>query len=57
MREDAWRLFARQRDKDYDLIDCLSFATMESLGIRDVFGFDRHFTQHGFHLLPANLPL
>lgn len=52
MREQAWRLFAGHRDKDYDPIDCISFATMESLRIRDVFGFDHHFTQYGFNLLP-----
>lgn len=52
MREQAWKLFAGHRDKDYDLIDCISFAAMESLGIGHVFGFDHHFTQHGFHLLP-----
>jgi uncharacterized protein len=54
VRENAWKLFAGHRDKDYDLIDCISFATMESLHIRDVFGFDRHFVQYGFHLLPED---
>jgi uncharacterized protein len=52
IQEQAWKLFAGHRDKDYDLIDCISFTAMESLGIRHVFGFDRHFTQYGFHLLP-----
>jgi predicted nucleic acid-binding protein len=52
VREDAWKLFAGHRDKDYDLLDCISFATMESLHLRDVFGFDRHFVQYGLNLLP-----
>jgi uncharacterized protein len=52
IREQAWKLFSGHRDKDYDLIDCISFTMMESLGIHHVFGFDRHFTQYGFHLLP-----
>ena len=52
VREKAWLLFSRRRDKDYDLIDCISFSMMESFGIREAFGFDRHYTQHGFHLLP-----
>jgi len=52
VREQAWKLFSGHRDKEYDLIDCISFATMESLGIRDMFGFDHHFAQYGFHLLP-----
>jgi predicted nucleic acid-binding protein len=54
VREQAWRLFSGHRDKDYDLIDCISFLTMESLGMQDVFGFDRHFVQYGFRLLPEN---
>jgi predicted nucleic acid-binding protein len=53
IREAAWSLFMGQLDRDYDLIDCLSFATMEAFGARDVFGFDRHFAQHGFRLLPG----
>lgn len=52
VREQAWKLFSGHRDKEYDLIDCISFATMESLRIRDVFGFDHHFSEYGFHLLP-----
>ncbi|MBZ5495765.1 MAG: PIN domain-containing protein [Acidobacteriia bacterium] len=52
MREEAWSLFSRHRDKDYDLIDCISFSMMESFGIREAFGFDRHFVQYGFRVLP-----
>ena len=52
VREAAWKLFVRQFDKDYDLIDCISFATMEAFRIREAFGFDRHFSQYGFRLLP-----
>ena len=51
-KDAAWDLFTTQIDKDYDLIDCLSFAFMDALDLRDVFGFDRHFAQHGFRLLP-----
>ena len=53
VREKAWQLFANRLDKDYDLIDCLSFSMMGKYRIREAFGFDRHFTQHGFDLLPA----
>ena len=53
IRENAWQSFSRHRDKDYDLIDCISFSMMESFHIREAFGFDRHFTQHGFRLLPG----
>lgn len=53
MREEAWKLFSGHRGKDYDLIDCISFAMMESFRIHETFGFDRHFSQYGFRLLPA----
>ena len=52
MRDKAWRLFSQHRDKDYDLIDCISFSMMASFGIHEAFGFDRHFIQYGFRLLP-----
>lgn len=33
-------------------VDCSSFETMRRLGISAVFGFDRHFAEQGFQLLP-----
>ena len=35
------------------LVDCVSFATMRDLGLRDVFGFDGHFEEQGFKCLPS----
>jgi predicted nucleic acid-binding protein len=52
VREAAWSLFTARSDKDYDLIDCISFALMEAFAVREAFGFDRHFTQRGFRLPP-----
>lgn len=52
VRTAAWSLFVEQDDKDWDLIDCTSFALMESLGIDEAFGFDRHFLQRGLRLVP-----
>jgi hypothetical protein len=52
VRETAWSIFSRHLDKDYDLIDCISFSIMDAFGIREAFGFDQHFRQYGFHLLP-----
>jgi predicted nucleic acid-binding protein len=49
----AWQLFAKHGDKEHDLIDCISFSMMEKFRIREAFGFGRHFTQHGFDLLPG----
>lgn len=51
-REAAWKDFATLLDKDWDLVDCLSFAVMAAFGVREAFGFDRHFVQRGFLLLP-----
>lgn len=53
VREAAWSLFSERADEEWDLIDCLSFALMDSLGIHRAFGFDRHFTQYGFVLVPG----
>ena len=52
VREKAWNLFSRHRDKGYDLIDCISFSMMETFRIQEAFGFDKHFAQCGFRLLP-----
>ena len=45
-------LYRRRPDKGYSLTDCVSMATMRSLGIRDVLTADDHFRQEGFVLLP-----
>lgn len=52
VRENGWSRLTTHLDKDYDLIDCLSFAIMDAFEVREAFGFDRRFTQHGFRLLP-----
>lgn len=48
----AWERLAQHADKRWSLTDCLSFVTMESIGIQDAFGFDSDFRQAGFRLLP-----
>jgi predicted nucleic acid-binding protein len=53
VREAAWALFTSQLDKEYDLVDCVSFAIMDAFDIREAFGFDRHFVQHGLRLVPG----
>lgn len=44
---DALEILRGSRDKSYSWVDSTSFALMESLGIRSVFAFDRHFRQRG----------
>ncbi|MCI4330352.1 MAG: PIN domain-containing protein [Thermoplasmata archaeon] len=48
----AWDTLLGRPDKRWSLTDCLSFVTMEALGIRTAFGFDPDFRQAGFKLLP-----
>lgn len=38
--------------RELSLVDCVSFALMGGLGIRQVFAFDRHFAEQGFTCLP-----
>lgn len=42
----AWVMF-QYRDKAWSFVDCVSFAVIQRLGIRDAFAFDDHFSQLG----------
>lgn len=44
-------LLASSRRK-LSLVDCVSFETMRTLGIRMVFAFDPHFREQGFDIIP-----
>ena len=52
MEEAAWGCFERYHDKEWDLIDCSSFALMDSLKLARAFTFDAHFEQKGFQTVP-----
>lgn len=39
----AWAISQRYPDQDFSLVDCLTFAMMERLGVEEAFTFDRHF--------------
>ena len=39
--------------RQLSLVDCVSFAAMRDLGLRDVFAFDEHFADQGFTCLPS----
>jgi predicted nucleic acid-binding protein len=47
----AAMLFRKHNDKDWSFTDCVSFAVMRELRIRDAFTADHHFKQAGFGLL------
>lgn len=40
------------QDKDYSLVDAISFAVMERLHLRQAWTYDHHFGQYGFALEP-----
>jgi len=44
----AVSLFRKHADKEWSFTDCVSFATMHELRIRDAFTTDHHFKQAGF---------
>ncbi len=45
--ERAKLILARHTDKDWSLCDAISFAVLESRGLRMAFTFDHHFRQYG----------
>jgi predicted nucleic acid-binding protein len=45
--ERAKEILARYADKDWSLCDAISFAVMETRGVRSAFSFDGHFHQWG----------
>jgi predicted nucleic acid-binding protein len=49
--EEALRLYEKYRDKDWGLVDCVSFNKMRRLGIERAFTQDKHFKQAGFETL------
>lgn len=51
--QNARRVIASYRDKDFSLVDALSFVVMERLHILTAFTFDRHFQQYGFAVVEA----
>ncbi len=47
----AFELYRNRPDKDWGLIDCISFIVMEERKIRDALTTDDHFRQAGFKAL------
>ncbi len=41
-------LFRQRLDKEWGLVDCISFVVMQDRGITDAFTSDHHFRQAGF---------
>ncbi len=47
----ARAIIRQYQDKDFSLVDAMSFAVMERLGIRHAFTFDCNFAQYGWAIL------
>jgi len=53
----ALHLYETHYDKDWGIVDCLSFEVMRKHGIHDALTTDHHFVQAGFTaLLPTRFP-
>lgn len=48
----AFALFKTRQDKEWGLVDCLSFVIMGDRGVSDALTFDKHFIQAGFNAIP-----
>lgn len=44
-------LYEQRRDKNWGLVDCVSFRVMQDAGVTEAFTNDEHFTQAGFQCL------
>jgi uncharacterized protein len=49
--EQAFTVYGSHQDKDWSLVDCISFVVMRNAGATQVLTFDRHFVQAGFEVL------
>src|SRR5439155_1487419 len=51
----GFKLFADRPDKQWSLVDCISFVVMKQRRLKEALTTDRHFVQAGFRaLLRAN---
>ncbi|MCU0239182.1 MAG: type II toxin-antitoxin system VapC family toxin [Pyrinomonadaceae bacterium] len=46
--QSGWKLFAERLDKDWGIVDCISFVVMKEFGIAKALTTDKHFEQAGF---------
>jgi hypothetical protein len=47
----AFELYKTRPDKEWGLVDCVSFIVMQDRHIQEVLTFDQHFAQAGFQIL------
>ena len=49
--EQAFAIYSTYQDKEWSLVDCISFVVMREAGVSQALTFDRHFIQAGFQAL------
>lgn len=49
--DEAFGLYQKYQDKEWSLVDCISFVVMQQEYITQALTFDRHFVQAGFEAL------
>ena len=54
--KEALRLYRERSDKEWGLIDCISYLVMKRKGIYQALTTDEHFRQMGFQVLLRDLP-
>ena len=47
----GWELYSNRLDKDWDVIDCISFVIMQEHNLTEALTSDHHFEQAGFKIL------
>jgi len=47
----AFVMYKKYSDKEWSLVDCISFVVMREQGIKQALTFDRHFEQAGFAVI------
>lgn len=52
VEREALDTFAKYGDQGVSFTDCTSFVLMQRARLKQVFGFDAHFTRAGFTLVP-----
>ena len=54
--KEALRLYRERSDKEWGLVDCISYLVMKRRGIYQALTTDEHFRQMGFQVLMRDLP-
>ena len=48
---EGWQLYSNRLDKDWGIIDCISFVIMQGRNLTEALTSDHHFEQAGFKVL------